>query len=318
MYPPIKPSVSFFLQVDKYHKIFIQECGNKNGIPAIYLHGGPGGSIGPKNRRMFNPKKYRIILFDQRGCGKSKPLRSIKNNSTNQLIGDMEKIRKYLKINKWLIVGGSWGSTLALNYSIKNPSNVLGMVLRGVFLGSKEEMRWAFNDAAKFFYPEIIDHIENKISKNKKNDIFIELGKMLDSKNKRKNIFAANIWDKYERTLSVLNPGKIDLKKIINYSITKKKIPTSPFLEWHYAKNNFFISKNYILSGLKKIKNIPTIIIQGRYDLVCPPKSAFLVAKNLSNCKLRIIENSGHSSSEKKIQINLIKAINEIYMKIKR
>ena len=142
---------------------------------------------------------------------------------------------------------------------------------------------------------------------------------MLESKNEKKSIMAANIWNKYERILSVLNPGKINLKKIFNYSINdKKNIPTSPFLEWYYTKNNFFLKKNQISLGFKKIKKIPTIIIQGRYDLICPPKSAFLVAKNLSNCDLRIIDNSGHSSSEKKIQSNLVKAINEIYQKIRK
>ena len=319
MYSSIKPNTKFFIQVDRTHKLYIEECGNKKGMPVIYLHGGPGGSISSKNRRLFNPKKYWIILFDQRGSGKSRPSKSIINNSTKKLVDDIEKIRIYLKIKKWLIVGGSWGSTLALTYSIKNPSKVSGLVLRGIFLGTKEEANWAFNDSAKFFYPEIINEIENKINRNKKNNIFLELGKMLESKNKKKNILAASIWSKYERTLSVLNPGKINLKKIVNYPITKKKnLSNSPFLEWHYTKNNFFIKKNYILSCLKRIKKIPTIIIQGRYDLICPPKSAFLVAQNLSNCDLRIIENSGHASSEEKIQFNLIKAINEIYQKIKK
>ena len=319
MYSSIKPNTKFFIQVDRTHKLYIEECGNKKGVPVVYLHGGPGGSISAKNRRLFNPKKYWIILFDQRGSGKSKPSKSIINNSTNKLIDDMEKIRGYLKIKKWLIVGGSWGSTLALTYSIKNPSKVLGLILRGIFLGTKEEASWAFNDSAKFFYPEIINEIKNKINKNKKNNIFLELGKMLESKNQKKNTLGASIWNKYERILSVLNPGKINLKKIINYPITKKEnLPNSPFLEWHYIKNNFFIKKNHIFSGLKKIKKIPTIIIQGRYDLICPPKSAFLVAQNLSNCDLRIIESSGHASSEEKIQFNLIKAINEIYQKIKK
>ena len=142
---------------------------------------------------------------------------------------------------------------------------------------------------------------------------------MLESKNKKKNILAANIWSKYERILSVLYPGKINLKKIVNYPITKKKsLPTSPFLEWHYTKNNFFLKKNHILSGIKKIRRIPTIIIQGRYDLICPPKSAFLLAKNMSNCELKIIENSGHSMSEPNIKSNVLKAIDEIFYKIKK
>ncbi|PPR45821.1 MAG: Proline iminopeptidase [Alphaproteobacteria bacterium MarineAlpha6_Bin1] len=315
----IKPVAKFFLGVDEIHKIYIEECGNKKGIPVVYLHGGPGGSVSPKDRKLFNPKKYRIILFDQRGSGKSKPLRSTINNRTAKLIDDMEKIRNFLKIKKWLLVGGSWGSTLALAYSIANPSKVLGLVLRGVFLGTKEEANWAFNNSAKFFYPEIINEIENKINKKRRNNIFIELGKMLESKNKKKNILAANIWNKYERILSVLCPGKINLKKIVNYPITKKKsLPTSPFLEWHYTKNNFFLKKNHILSGIKKIRRIPTIIIQGRYDLICPPKSAFLVAQNLSNCNLKIIDNSGHALSEEKIKFNLIKAINDIYPKINK
>ena len=161
MHPPIKPFNTFFLETeDKLHSIYVEECGNKNGIPIIYLHGGPGGSIDPKNRRYFNPKKYRIILFDQRGSGKSKPRGSITKNTTKDLVNDMEKIRNILQIKKWIIVGGSWGSTLALIYAIKNSSKVLGMVLRGVFLGNKDEAYWAFHHSSKYFYPEIIDEID--------------------------------------------------------------------------------------------------------------------------------------------------------------
>jgi proline iminopeptidase len=315
MYPPIKPFNSFFLKTeDKLHSIYVEECGNKNGIPIVYLHGGPGGSIDSKNRRYFNPKKYRIILFDQRGSGRSKPKGSLKKNTTNNLIDDMEKIRNILQVKKWIIYGGSWGSTLALIYAIRNNSKVLAMVLRGVFLGNKDEAYWAFHYSSKYFYPEIIDAIENKLKeKNKK--IFLKLGKMLESKKKNIKTISSIIWEKYERTLSVLNPGKINLKKI--KKIKKKKLPNSPFLEWHYTKNNFFLKKNEIISNIKTIKNIPTIIIQGRYDLICPPKSAFLLAKNMSNCDLKIIENSGHSASEPNIKINILKAIDKISYKIK-
>ena len=214
MYPPIKPFNSFFLKTeDKLHSIYVEECGNKNGVPIIYLHGGPGGSIDSKNRRYFNPKKYRIILFDQRGSGKSKPKGSLKKNTTNDLIDDMEKIRNILQIKKWIIFGGSWGSTLALIYAIRNNSKVLAMVLRGVFLGNKDEAYWAFHYSSKYFYPEIIDAIENKLKeKNKK--IFLKLGKMLESKKKNIKTISSIIWENYERTLSVLNPGKINLNKI--------------------------------------------------------------------------------------------------------
>ena len=316
MYPPIKPFNSFFLKTeDKLHSIYVEECGNKNGIPIIYLHGGPGGSIDSKNRRYFNPKKYRIILFDQRGSGKSKPKGSLKKNTTNDLIDDMEKIRNILQIKKWIIFGGSWGSTLALIYAIRNNSKVLAMVLRGVFLGNKDEVYWAFHYSSKYFYPEIIDAIENKLKeKNKK--IFLKLGKMLESKKKNIKTISSIIWEKYERTLSVLNPDLINLTII--KKIKKKKLPNSPFLEWYYTKNNFFLKKNEIISNIKIIKNIPTIIIQGRYDLICPPKSAFLLAKNMSNCELKIIENSGHSASEPNIKINILKAIDKIFYKIKK
>jgi len=317
MYPPIKPFNSFFLETDdKFHSIYVEECGNRNGLPIVYLHGGPGGSIGPKNRSYFNPKKYRIILFDQRGSGKSKPKGSLKKNTTNNLIVDMEKIRNILKIKKWIIVGGSWGSTLALIYSINHPNRVLGMVLRGVFLGTKDEAYWAFHYASKYFYPEIIDMIENKLKeKNKK--IFLKLGKMLESKQINSRYISSIIWEKFERTLSVLKPVKVNLNKNKKFE-RKKKLPNSPFLEWHYTKNNFFLKKNEIISNIKKIKNIPTIIIQGRYDLISPPKSAFLLAKKMSNCELNIIENSGHSTSETNIKVNVVKAIKKIFYKIKR
>ena len=317
MYPTIKPFNSFYLKTkDNLHSIYVEECGNKNGVPIIYLHGGPGGSIDPKNRRYFNPKKYRVILFDQRGSGKSKPKGSLIKNTTSELVNDIEEIRNVLQIKRWIIVGGSWGSTLALVYAIKNSSRVLGMVLRGVFLGTKEEAYWAFHYVSKYFYPEIIDSIEFKLKeKNKK--VFLKLGKMLESKKISNRTFSSIIWEKYERTLSVLNPGKINLNEIIKFK-KKKKLPNSPFLEWHYTKNNFFLKKNEIISNVKKIKKIPAIIIQGRYDLICPPKSAFLLAKKMSNCELKIIENSGHSTSEPSIKKNLLKAIDKIYYKIRK
>ena len=317
MYPAIKPFNSFFLKTkDNLHSIYVEECGNKKGIPIVYLHGGPGGSIDPKNRRYFNSKKYRIILFDQRGSGKSKPKGSLIKNTTSDLVNDIEQIRSFLKIRKWIIVGGSWGSTLALIYAIKNSGRVLGMVLRGVFLGTKDEAYWAFHHASKYFYPEIIDSIESKLKeKNKK--IFLKLGKLLESKKISNQAFSSVIWEKYERTLSVLNPGKINLNKIIKVK-KKKKLPNSPFLEWYYTKNNFFLKKNEIILNVKKIKKKPVIIVQGRYDLICPPKSAFLLAKNMSNCELNIIENSGHSASEPLIKRNLLKAIDKIYYKIKK
>ena len=316
MYPPIKPFNTFYMKTDdNLHSIYIEECGNKNGIPIIYLHGGPGGSIDSKNRRYFNPKKYSNvkgmnIVADPKVKG------YLKNNTTDYLIKDMEKIRNVLQIKKWIIYGGSWGSTLALIYAIKNNKNVLGLVLRGIFLGTKDEAYWAFNNSSKYFYPELIDNIENKFKKNKK-EIFLHLGKMLDSKIKKNKIISSIIWEKYERTLSVLNPGKINLNSIKKIK-QKNKLPNSPFLEWHYTKNNFFLKNNEIISKIKKIKKIPTIIIQGRYDLICPPKAAYLFAKNMSNCEIKIIENSGHSASEPNIKNNILKAIEKIYYKVKR
>ena len=220
----IKPVAKFFLEVDEIHKIYIEECGNKKGIPVVYLHGGPGGSVSPKDRKLFNPKKYRIILFDQRGSGKSKPLRSTINNRTAKLIDDMEKIRNFLKIKKWLLVGGSWGSTLALAYSIVNPSKVLGLVLRGVFLGTKEEANWAFNNSAKFFYPEIINEIENKINKKKRNNIFIELGKMLESKNKKKKYSCCKHMEQIRKNFICSLSWKNKFKKNSKLSHNQKKI----------------------------------------------------------------------------------------------
>ncbi len=198
MYPSIKSYNSFFLKTkDKKHSLYVEESGNKNGTPIIYLHGGPGGSIDPKNRQYFDPKKFRIILFDQRGSGKSEPKGSLINNTTNKLVEDLELIRNKLKIKKWIIFGGSWGSTLGLIYAIKHRKNVLGMILRGVFLGTKQEAFWAFHYASEYFYPEIIDAINMKINKKPIKKTFLELGKMLDGKKKKKKKREGNIWEKY-------------------------------------------------------------------------------------------------------------------------
>ncbi len=318
MYPRIKSYNSFFLKTkDNKHSIYVEESGNKNGIPVIYLHGGPGGSVDQKNRQYFNPNKYRIILFDQRGSGKSKPKGSLINNTTNHLIEDLELIRNKLKIKKWVIFGGSWGSTLGLIYAIKYKKNVLAMILRGVFLGTKKEAFWAFHYASKYFYPELIDLIDKKIKKNKRKKTFLQLGKILSSSNNQKKKEAAFIWERFERILSVLQPNKINFNYINKFN-KKDNLPNSPFLEWHYTKNNFFLKENEILKNINKIKNIPTIIIQGRYDLICPPKSAFSIAKKMKKCELKIIDASGHSTSEKKIKENLLKATNNILEKIRK
>ncbi|AWX69473.1 prolyl aminopeptidase [[Mycoplasma] anseris] len=297
-----------FLKVSELHQIFYQEYGNKNGVPIVFVHGGPGGGCSDSSSQYFDPSYYHIILFDQRGCGKSLPSAEIKENTTWDLIKDMEKLRIHLNIEKWILFGGSWGSTLSLIYAINFPKNVSGMILRGIFLGRKKDQHYLYQEGASWYFPEEYEEYKNFVPKHEQNDLMKAYSKYLNSKDQAVAEKAAYHWAKWE--LGLITLDKID---IIEEILSDKKANLElARLENHYFINNIFIEDdNYILNNIHKIKEIKTIIIHGRYDMDCVPENAYLLYKNLSNAKLYFIRASGHSSKEPLIAEALVQATEE-------
>ena len=303
LYPAIKPFNNFYLKVSDLHTIYVEESGNPVGSPVIFLHGGPGGGIEPIYRQYFNPKKWRIIIYDQRGCGKSSPHSELTDNTTWDLVADVEKIRIYLDIDKWVVFGGSWGSTLALTYGITHPSRCKGLILRGIFMIRKKEIRWFYQEGASYIYPDAWEKYIEIINLKERNNYIKAYYKLLTSKDIIIRQKAAKRWSVWEASTSKLLPTKKALHQFDNPKIAE----AFARIECHYFINQgFFETDGWILNNINKIKNIPGVIIQGRYDVVCPMKSAWDLHHAWNLSELFIIDNCGHSMLEKGIQKKLI------------
>tara|TARA_Y100000022_G_scaffold27534_1_gene21003 strand:- start:271 stop:1233 length:963 start_codon:yes stop_codon:yes gene_type:complete len=307
LFPPIEPYETGFLKKGK-HEIYYEQCGNPKGKPAIFLHGGPGGGCGSLSRRFFNPKKYRIILFDQRGCGRSKPHTCLEDNTTWHLIEDIETIRERLSIKKWLVFGGSWGSTLAIAYAQKYPNNVSQMVLRGIFMLRQKELQWFYQYGASEMYPEAWQGFLKEIPENERDNLIEAYRKIFYGKNKEKQLSAAKAWSKWEASCSFINHNPDAVKESINAEFAL----AFALIENHYFVNKGFLeNENQLLDNVDIIRNIPTIIVQGRYDVVCPPTTAYELHSKWPESELVIAPFSGHSAFEKEITHELIKATNK-------
>ena len=290
------------------HEIYFEVKGNSSSTPVVFLHGGPGARVVPAHYDFFNPKLFFSILFDQRGCGKSKPFCELKNNNIQNLILDMERIREKLGLQKWILFGGSWGSTLALYYAINYPERCLGLVLRGVFLGTRNEIDW-FLCGMRKFYPEahklLLKGLNFSELEQPTSDEILKRGsELIFSKNEEVSQKAANAWAKYEMSCSTLDYKEREMSGGSALSLAK--------IELHYFLNNCFLKDNEILNNVNKIKNIPINIIQGRHDTICPPFTALKLRNKLTNSKLIMVENAGHSAFETGIKNALIKSISEI------
>ena len=307
LFPPIEPYETGFLKKGK-HEIYYEQCGNPKGKPAIFLHGGPGGGCGSLSRRFFNPKKYRIILFDQRGCGRSKPHTCLEDNTTWHLIEDIESIRERLSIKKWLVFGGSWGSTLAIAYAQKYPNNVSQMVLRGIFMLRQKELQWFYQYGASEMYPEAWQGFLKEIPENERDDLIEAYRTIFYGKNKEKQLSAAKAWSKWEASCSFINYNPDAVSESTNAEFAL----AFALIENHYFVNKGFLDyENQLLDNIDIIRDIPSIIIQGRYDVVCPPTTAHELHSRWPESKLVIAPFSGHSAFEKEITHELIKATNK-------
>ncbi|MBK2266899.1 prolyl aminopeptidase [Francisella philomiragia] len=304
LYPEIEPYNQEFLKVSDIHTIYFEECGNPNGKPALFIHGGPGGGIQPSYRQYFNPDKYRVILVDQRGCGKSTPFAELRENTTQNLIEDFEKIRKKLNIDKWMLFGGSWGSTLGLAYAQAYPEVVTELVLRGIFLGREKELSWLYQHGASMVFPDMWEKYIEPIPVEQRKDFISAYHSILTGDDEKLKQKAAIAWSVWEASTSKLF---VDKKSIDRYGEDKFSLAFAR-IECHYFKNKLFIEEAQLLNEAYKIKDIPGVIVQGRYDMVCPAVSAWDLHKVWPKAELDIIADAGHSISEPGILEALVRA----------
>ncbi len=312
LYPPIKPFVQHSLQVDEIHHLHIEECGNPDGIPILFVHGGPGGGYSPIHRQFFNPRLYRIILFDQRGCGKSRPHGCLTNNTTAHLIEDMEKIREHLKIEQWALFGGSWGSTLSLLYAQSYPARVLGMILRGIFLCRQQDIDWLYQAGASRLFPDYWQDFIAPVPEEKRDNIVQAYYELLTSENEILRMKAAEAWSIWEGRTSTLETDDA----IVNHFADPFHAFAMARIECHYFVHDSFIEPNQILDQAHLLPKVPTTLIHGRYDVVCPADQAVTLAKALPHAELQISPTSGHSALEPDILKRLVAATDRMAMEV--
>jgi proline iminopeptidase len=307
LYPDIDPFRTGRLKVSPVHEIYFEESGNPNGKPVVFLHGGPGGGTEPKHRRYFDPSVYRIVLFDQRGCGRSTPFASLEANTTWDLVSDIEKIRSELGIEKWQVFGGSWGSTLALAYAETHPERVTELVLRGIFLLRKEEIQWFYQQGASWIFPDAWEAYVDHIPAAERGDLVSAYYKRLTSSDPAVQRAAAKVWSVWEGSTSCLVPN-MDL---IARTAGDEFALAFARIECHYFTNDGWLTNGRELlanANVEKIRKIPGVIVQGRYDVVCPAKSAWDLHRAWPEADLRMVSDAGHAASEPGIVHELVSA----------
>lgn len=305
LFPEIEPFNSGFLRVSDIHTIYYEEAGNPVGHPVIFLHGGPGGGIHPIYRRFFDPEFYRIILLDQRGCGQSTPHAELRENTTWDLVDDLERLRDLLGIEKWIVFGGSWGSTLALSYAVVRPERVVGLILRGIFLCRKQEIEWFYQEGASRIYPDAWENYLAPIPLEERNDLVRAYHQRLTNTNMDIQLEAARAWSIWEAATSKLIQ---DQKSMQDFEDPQRAIAFAR-IECHYFINDAFMPyDNFLLDKAQAIDYIPTRIVQGRYDVVCPMQTAWALSKAMPRARLIVVQDAGHSITEPGILRELIQA----------
>lgn len=307
LYPEIEPYKHYFLRVDDTHELYVEEVGNPDGQPAVFLHGGPGAGISANHRRLFDPQKYRIILFDQRGSGKSIPHASLENNTTWDLVEDIEKIRKHLCVDRWLVFGGSWGSTLALAYAEAHPEHVSALILRGIFLCRPEEIYWFYQKGVDLLFPEAFEDYLKPIPVEKRGNMVKAYYELLSGSDEKLRLEAAKAWSVWEGSLCKLIPDK-DTIEIFESDAKALAIAR---IECHYFINNCWFKEDQLVRDVGRIRHIPTWIIHGRYDVVCPVKNAWDLHRAFPEARLQVIPDAGHAYDEPGILNALIEATME-------
>lgn len=308
-YPPIKPYQTTRLAVDDLHTLYIEQCGNPNGIPILFVHGGPGGGCSDDSRRFFDPNLYRIILFDQRGCGRSTPHGELKDNTTQALMADMERIRQELDIEQWILFGGSWGSTLSLIYAITHPNRVQGLILRGIFLNRKLDIDWLFNgQGADKIFPDHWQNFTKLIQPAPPRDYVHAYYNLLTADDEVARMAAAKAWSTWEGHCSTLEPNP----EVIRAMQDPHLALSLARLECHYFVNHCFVEDNFIMKNIAALQDIPGKIVHGRYDIVCSLNNAWTLHQAWKNSELKIVRDAGHASCEKGIIDALIRSTQEM------
>lgn len=307
LFPPIEPYNHGWLSVGDGHEIYYEESGNPTGKPCLFVHGGPGGGASPAARQFFDPDKYRIVLFDQRGCGRSKPHASIEANTTWHLIDDIELIRKTLGIDRWLVFGGSWGSTLSLAYAQSHPERVTELVLRGIFLLRAQELQWFYQHGASELYPDAWQHYLAPIPDAERHNLISAFHSRLTSEDPEVRLSAARAWSVWEASTSFLIQNEDFMAQLDE----PEAALAMARIECHYFVNGgFFESPNQILEAVDSIRHIPCVIVQGRYDVVCPPTTAWDLHEAWPEADFKLIANAGHSAFDPANAAALIEATN--------
>lgn len=300
LFPALTPNRHGMLAVDDLHTIYWEECGNPDGIPVLFLHGGPGAGLSPQHRRFFDPQRYRVILFDQRGAGKSTPLGEWRNNTTQLLIEDIERLRAQFGIAQWLVFGGSWGSTLALAYGQAHPAACLGFVLRGIFLCTQAEIDW-FIDGVRWFYPELYEEFAAPIPLGERGDLLAAYVKRILSSDPDVYWPAARAWSRFEGRRVYLMPQPEDAPNdALDLGVGR--------LESHYMANLGFFEEDQLIRNMGRIAHLPAVIVQGRYDAICPPLSAYRLQQAWPGSQLEMIPDAGHGALEHGIASALVRA----------
>ena len=317
LYPPLAPYRRGRLRVSPIHELYFEESGNPEGKPAVFLHGGPGGAVSAGMRRFFNPRKYRIILFDQRGCGRSRPHASLVDNTTWHLVADIEALREHLLIKRWQVFGGSWGSTLALAYAQRHPERVTELVLRGIFLLRRSELHWFYQDplGAASLFPDLWEQYCEPIPRAERGDMMAAYYRRLTSRSAAVRVRAARAWSVWEAATSYLQAGKAAIAKFddADYAAAFARI------ECHYFVNGGFLKdEDQLLRDVRRIRHIPGVIVQGRYDVVCPARSAWDLHRAWPEADLQLVGDAGHSAFEPGNSRSLVAATDRFAGKFRR
>jgi len=304
LYPGIKINEQYSIAVETPHVLYVEESGERTGVPILFVHGGPGVGCSADDRRFFDPERYRIVLFDQRGCGQSTPHGHLENNTIWALVSDMERIREHLGIKRWILFGGSWGSTLSLVYAQMHPERVLGLILRGVFLARTQEIEWLYHSGSSRIFPDHWETFIAPIPENERDNLIAAYYKRLTGEDELQRMNAAKHWAQWEGQCATLHTSKSVCERLTN---VRTALSLSQ-LETHYFMHDSFLEPNQILRDMPKIAHIPGIIVHGRYDMLCPLDNAYALHKAWPGSQLQIIRDAGHAASETGITDALINA----------
>lgn len=307
-YPEIKPYQRHQIAVEPPHELYVDESGNPDGIPVLFVHGGPGAGCGKYDRRFFDPEVYRIVLFDQRGSGRSRPHAELEGNTTQKLVEDIEVIRTTLGIDKWVLFGGSWGSTLSLVYAQTYPERVLGLILRGIFLCRPEDIHWFYQEGASRLFPDYWEDFVDQIPVEERDNLLAAYYRRLTGENQILQMSAAKTWSGWEGRTATLKP----CQDVVDSFTEPHRALSLARIEAHYFMNNSFLEPNQILRDAHKLAGIPGIIVHGRYDVICPLDNAYALHQAWPDSELIIIREAGHASREPGIVDALIRATDDL------